>query len=31
VVIAAGVAALFGVLWFVWPSTLRNGGDAELT
>jgi len=25
VVIAAGAVAMFGVLWFVWPSTLRNG------
>lgn len=29
VVIAAGAAVVFGVLWFVWPSTLRNGDAME--
>jgi hypothetical protein len=31
VVIAAGAAVLFGVLWFFWPSTLRSGDETKLT
>jgi hypothetical protein len=29
VVIAIGSAIVFGVLWFVWPSTLRNGEELD--
>lgn len=29
VLIAIGAAILFGSLWFVWPSTLRNGEESQ--
>jgi O-antigen/teichoic acid export membrane protein len=31
VTIAVAAAALFGLLWFVWPSRLRSGEASELT
>jgi hypothetical protein len=31
VLIAAGAVVMFGVLWFIWPSRLRNGEETELT